>query len=51
MAEEEDGGFVWPDEDGADEDLKVVPNVLVPVGLVSLDAEGRRGERGMWIEC
>ena len=42
MAEEEDGGFVWPDEDGADEDLKVVHHVLVPVGWVSLDAKGRK---------
>ena len=42
MAEEEDGGFVGPDEDGADEDLKVVHHVLVPVGWVSLDAKGRK---------
>ena len=32
MTEEEDGGFVGPDEDGAGEDLKVVHHVLVPVG-------------------
>ena len=37
MAEEEDGGFVWPDEDGADDH-----HVLVPVGWVSLDAKGRK---------
>ena len=46
MAEEKDGGFVWPDEDGANEDIKVVHHVLVPVRWVSLDAERRRGERG-----
>ena len=32
MAEEEDGGFVRPDEDGADEDFKVIHHILVPVG-------------------
>ena len=32
MSEEEDSGFVGPNEDGADEDLKVVHHVLVPVG-------------------
>ena len=48
MAEEEDGGFVGPDGDGADEDLKVVHHVSVPVGWVSLNVEGRRGERGRY---
>ena len=33
MAEEEDGGFVGPKEDGADENLKVVHHVLVPCGI------------------
>ena len=37
MAEEEDGGFIGPDEDGADEDFKMAHHVLVPVGwLVSM---------------
>ena len=31
VAEEKDGWFVGSDEDGADEDLKVVHHVLVPV--------------------
>ena len=48
MAEEEDGRFIAPDEDGADENFKVVHHVLVPVGWVSLDAKERRGERGRW---
>ena len=45
MAEEEDGRFIAPDEDGADENFKVVHHVF-PVGWVSLDAKERRGERG-----
>ena len=54
MAEEEDGRSVGPDEDGADENFKVVHQVLIPVGWVSLDAKERRGERAKWrwrIEC
>ena len=46
VAEEKDGWFVGPDEDGADEDLKVIHHVLVPVGWVSLDVKWRRQERG-----
>ena len=42
MSEKEDGRFVRSDEDGADEDLKVVHHVLVPVGWISLDANGRK---------
>ena len=46
MAEEEDGRFVGPDEDGADEDFKVVHHVLVPVrGSASmLKGEGKEEE-------
>ena len=46
MAEEEDGGFVWPDEDGADEDLEVAHHVLVPVGgsASMLKGEGKEEE-------
>ena len=42
---EEDGGFIWPDEDGADEDFTVIHHILVQCGRVSVDATGRR-ERG-----
>ena len=46
MAEEEDGGLVGPDEDGADEDFKVVHHVYIPVGwLVSMiKGEGEKEE-------
>ena len=42
MAEEEDGGFVGPYEDGADEDFKVVHHVLVPVGRLVSVLKGKR---------
>ena len=46
MAEEKDGRFVGPDEDGADENFKVVHHVLVPVrGSASmLKGEGKEEE-------
>ena len=44
MAEEEDGGFAWPDEDGADEDYKVVHHVLVPVGGLASMVKGEGKE-------
>ena len=46
MAEEEDGGFVRPDEYGADEDFKVVHHDLVPVGgsASMLKGEGNKEE-------
>ena len=50
MAEEEDGRFVWPDEDGADEDLKVVHHVLVPVGWVSLGRKRKEMEMEWYIK-
>ena len=45
MAEEEDGRFVGPDEDGADEDFKVVRHVFLPVGG---SASMLKGEEGKW---
>ena len=49
MAEEEDGGFVWPDEYGADEDFKVVQHVLISVGgsASMLVGEGKEEEEQM----
>ena len=44
MAEEEDSGFVWPDEHRADEDFKVVHHVLVPVGGSALMLKGEGNE-------
>ena len=46
MPREEDGGFVGPDEYGADEDFKVVHHGLVPVGgsTSMLKGEGKEEE-------
>ena len=44
MVEEEDGRFIAPDEDGADEDLKVVHHVLVPVGWSASMLKGEGNE-------
>ena len=43
MAEDEDGGFVGTDEDGTDEDFKVVHHVMVPA---MLKGEGEKEEGG-----
>ena len=44
MAEEEDGGFVRPDEDGVDEDFKVIHHILGPVGGSALMPAGEGKE-------
>ena len=44
MPEEEDGGFVGPDEDRADEDFKMIHHVLIPVGWLILVVKGE-GEK------